>query len=185
MTKRLSACIAALALAAVAPGWSAQDSAGQSQTGPVHMTFDGGSYVGNTVRFANMAMHSKDYDIQAATAVADLTPNPGGGSDTVTKIVALGDPAKKTQVTGRFSSAEQARTYFVRGDKAVFVPEPSRPGGGRVDFTGHVAVTLQAPQALDGPAETHLEHATVLVGPKPDYPQVTFGAGQLDFTPLQ
>ena len=65
------------------------------------------------------------------------------------------------------------------------MPEPSRLDGGRIDFTGHVVVTLQAPQSLDGPAVTHLEHATVLVGPKPAYPQIEFGAGQLDFTPLQ
>jgi hypothetical protein len=128
-------------------------------------------------------MTSTSYDLQARSLVALFSKSNSGLE--ITKATATGDPAKNVQVIGRFEAPEGGRTYLIDGDQAVYVPDASRKGGGRIDFTGNVVVTLQSPKDLSGPGVMKTGQATVLVGAGAEYPKVQFGAGTLTFTPLQ
>ena len=48
----------------------------------------------------------------------------------------------------------------MQADHAVYVPDNSRPGGGRMDFTGHAKMTVRAPEALAEPSVTTADHIT-------------------------
>ena len=162
---------------------------GQAKIGPVNLDWKtGGNVVGNTLQLKG-AVHlaSATYDLKAETVTVSLLQGKRvPGSLGISQAIAVGDPASGTQVAGRFRSEEEGRTYDLHSDRAVYVPEAGRAGGGRIDFTGHVTVALLAPQSLEGPANiTNLEHAVVLLGVGPSYPQVSFGQGTLTFTPLQ
>lgn len=165
------------------PGY-AQTVKQRQDIGPVALTWGlPGSFSGNTLYLpGGVHMAATNYDLQAQSVTVTLQTGGGYG---ITRAVALGDAAKHRPVIGRFSSLALARTYIIQGDKAIYVPVPGRKDGGQIDFTGNVVITLQAPQALDGPAVTHVSLATVQVGAGPDYPKVDFGPGTLTFTPLQ
>ncbi len=60
----------------------------------------------------------------------------------------------------------------IRADHAVYVPDLSRPGGGSITFTGHVKMILTNPGALVGDSTSTMDQAVVLLGLKPQYPQV-------------
>lgn len=183
------AVLAALLAVSTAGNVKAQspDSTGATTIGPVHLDWQHGTIVGTTLTLSDgVHMKSALYDLTCESLAVDWTSekNAKGGAS-VSKATALGSPAKKSQVVGVFQQTALKRTYKVLGDKAVYVAEPGRAGGGRIDFTGHVSVIGLLPDSLEGPAVMHVEHATVSVGPAPKYPTVDFSAGSLQFTPLQ
>ena len=147
----------------------------------------GGELSGSALRLVGgVQMTSPDYDLNADHITINLQQaGKKSAGPSIAGATAEGNPAKGTQVTGRFAQVDLARTYNVRGDHAVYTPDTSRPSGGRIDFTGHVKLTLVAPEALDGPFLMDSDHFTVLLGVKPEYPKVDFGPSTATFTPLQ
>jgi hypothetical protein len=131
-------------------------------------------------------MTSPDYDLKADHVTVSLQQGgKKGGGPAIATATAEGNPALGTQVTGRFAQVALARTYNVQGDHAVYTPEPGRRNGGRIDFTGHVRLTMIAPDALDGPFQMNSDHFTVTLGAGPEYPKFDFGPSTATFTPLQ
>lgn len=162
--------------------------AGVTKLGPVTISAGGGGELSGSALSlkGGVQLTSPNYDLQADHILVTLQQ--GGrkaGSPSIAKATAEGSPAKGTQVTGRFAQVDLARTYKVRGDHAVYTPDTSRPNGGRIDFTGHVALTTIAPEALDGPFLMNSDHLTVLLGAGPQFPKFEFGPSTATFTPLQ
>ena len=79
MTKhRLLLVVAFLTAACVASAVPTPTSKGQMPIGPVHMTFgNGNKLIDNKLSLNDVVMTSKDYDLQAATVVADMVPDRG------------------------------------------------------------------------------------------------------------
>lgn len=166
----------------------ARGQAGVTKIGEVTISAKGGGELsGNQLRLlGGVQMTSPDYDLNADhIAIALQQGGKKGSAPAVAKATAEGNPAKGTQVTGRFTQVALARTYNVQGDHAVYTPDASRPSGGQIDFAGHVLVTLIAPNALDGPLTMNTDHATVYLGKGAKYPSVEFGPATATFTPLQ
>jgi lipopolysaccharide export system protein LptA len=124
---------------------------------------------------------SPDYDLKAETVTVFGTP---GTRQTISKVVAVGDPSRGLRVTGHFHQAGTDRTYQMVADQAVYVPDDSRPGGGTIDLTGHPVLTVTMPDALAAPAPIVAEHILVRLGSGADYPQVDGTNGQATFVPL-
>jgi hypothetical protein len=156
----------------------------QKQTmGPVTVTYKHFEYGGSTFTAeGGVTMKSSTFDLSAQTVVFQF-----GGKGTpngITKATADGDLSAKQQVVGVFTDMEQARTYRFIADHAVYVPDPSRPKGGTVDFTGNVTLVITAQAALAEPSQTHLKHARITLGPAPDYPRIDGEDGETVLTPL-
>lgn len=159
-----------------------------TKLGPVTITAKGGGELsGSALRLVGgVQLTSPNYDLQADHILVALQQGgKKGGSPSIGKATAEGNPAKGTQVTGRFAQVDLARTYKVRGDHAVYTPDPARPNGGQIDFTGHVVFTTIAPDALDGPLTMNSDHFTVKIGAGAEYPKFEFGPSVTTFTPLQ
>lgn len=161
--------------------------ANSTTIGRVTWDWQHGQFVGNRLALTGgVHMNSALYDLTSYSLTVDLASGQKAkGSLGISKATALGNPAKGSQVIGTFQQVALKRTYKVMGDKAVYVSEPGRTGGGRIDFTGHVTVVGLLPESIQGPAVMRVEHATVSLGPSPKYPSVDFSAGSLKFTPLQ
>lgn len=159
--------------------------ASTTRVGPVDLTYHkGAAFAGNQVRVSgDVHINSTTFTAQAETITVDLVR--GGKGKTLGGINrAAMEPLANKQVSGRFQDIAQGRNYQFQADHAVYVPDNARPGGGRIDLTGHVRVAVNAPVALDGPLVTVTDHAVVLLGQGTAYPQVETGAGHLTFTPL-
>lgn len=149
----------------------------------------------NTVQVTgNAAFVSSAYELHAETLTVVLasgnTKSKSTGKDNltlpVTRASAAADLAAGKQVEGvvrQTATDGGTREVHFLADHAVFVAEGSRPGGGRIDFTGHVQMTVTDPKLLTGPGTLTAEHMWVLLGTGPDYPQVQGGSGQAAFSP--
>lgn len=170
---------------ALAQDVPAAPSANGVGSGPVTLTYTkGAAYTGTHARISgDVHLDSANFGMQAETVLADLRPG-AKGKGAVGLARAVLEPAAGGQVSGHFTDIAQGRSYHFQADRAVYVPDSSRAGGGRVDLTGHVQIAVSAPVALDGPLLTRTDHAVVLLGPGPSYPQVETGAGRITFTPL-
>ena len=175
--------LAALGLAVAAPAQSppqAHVTLGATTVDAPHFKLVGT----DAVLFGGVTVTSTNYDMKADEVKVFGVPAKSGSPAAVSKITAEGDPAHGTQVTGHFNQLDLGRTYTMQADHAVYVPDSSRPGGGRLDFTGHAKMTVRAPDALAGPSVTTAEHITVLLGQGADYPQIEGENGHMTFTPL-
>lgn len=111
----------------------------------------------------------------------------------VGRIVAIGDPDRDIRVkvsvralpqgAAKGSSLTASDVDFV-ADQAVYLPDASRPQGGSITFTGHVVMTVSNKLQLAGPSVSQMEKAVVLLGPRPDYPQVEASDVNGTATPL-
>jgi len=177
-------------LVALALAVHAQGAAGGGKpppSGPVTIDYHRGlTYAGNVLRLTgDVSITSAAYELHAEDLRIQLA---GGGEKTqgassIVAATAEGTPDKP--VTGRFQQADEGRVIRMSADHAVYRREAGRPDGGRIDFTGHVTMTLLDQAALAGPAVTHSEHMVVLLGQGADYPRVESGPGQATFTPLR
>lgn len=159
----------------------------QTPIGAVKVTAKGGfDYAANRLRlFGTVHAQAEDYDLQAEVLTFTFSQNRGALAG------ATADGTASKQVSGLFQQAAAdgtKRVIQVHGDHAVYRPEADRPGGGRMDFTGHVTVTVSDPKALDGPAVAVTEPLTVFLGRnepgKPaEYPRVQGGPVQIELTP--
>lgn len=128
-------------------------------------------YGGGGLRlFGGVHLTSPNYDLTADHVNTELAHAgaKNAGPFTVSKVTAEGSAT--TQVMGVFEQIEQSQKIQVYADRAVYVPETGRVGGGRVDFTGHVKWIIKDTQALAEPSVSRVSHLTVRLGPKPDYP---------------
>ncbi len=131
-----------------------------------------------------VTVKSPDYDMKAETVTVTGAPGAAGGQPTLSQVVAVGDPARGLRVVGGFRQAGTDRSYRIVADRAVYVPDPSRPGGGTLDLTGHPVLTVLMPSALAAPAPIIADHLIVRLGRGPDYPQLDGTGGQATFVPL-
>ncbi len=156
-----------------------------TRVGPVNLTYNkGAAFAGNQVRvMGDVHINSTTFAAQAETITVDLLRGSKKGAVGGIGRAAM-EPLGGRQVSGQFDDIAQGRNYKFQADHAVYVPDQTRPGGGRIDLTGHVRVAVNAPIALDGPLVTVTDHAIVLLGQGTAYPQVETGAGHLTFTPL-
>jgi len=156
-----------------------------TRIGPVDLTYHkGAAFAGNQVRVSgDVRINSQTFAAQAETITVDLLRGSKSGAVGGIGRAAM-EPLAGHQVSGRFQDIAQGRNYQFQADHAVYVPDNARPGGGRIDLTGHVRLAVNAPIALDGPLVTVTDHAVVLLGQGTQYPQVQTGAGHLTFTPL-
>jgi hypothetical protein len=131
--------------------------------------------------FGGVTVKAPTYDLAAQTVTIYGVP---GTQTTVSKVVALGDPAHDRRVIGHFHQNGTDRIYDMVADQAVYVPDNSRPGGGSIDLTGHPVLTVHMPDSLAVPAPIVADHIVVLLGDGPDYPQIDGTNGQATFVPL-
>jgi hypothetical protein len=166
--------------------------AAKQKIGTMTLAYKGGMrYAGGTLDlFGGFTATSETIDLSGQTInISLVSKRSQKGGPSIARATAVGDPDKGTQVTGRFVDTLRKQTILMSADKAVYVPEPDRPGGGRVDFTGHVKVVIIAPLSLAEPSETTTDHAVILLGTndpdaEPKYPQVETGPGHITLTPL-
>ena len=180
-----------LALLTPASAQTPPDTAGQTQVGPVSVTWHKGfSYAGNSLTLTgDVQLSSATFGLTGQTVTLDFAPTQGKqatpGASGLRRATAVG--GANSPVTGHFEQTALARSFTVRAEKMVFTPSPAAVKGetGTIELTGGVVLTMRDPAALDGPAVSKSEHMTVRVGPGPEYPQIIGSAGTFTFTPLQ
>ena len=159
--------------------------------GNVHLSYaKGGFYTPAKSEFAGRVnMTSKNYDLSCET-LTFLFGTPKGkaaGRPVLTRATAK--PAAGAQIVADVRRPDalhplDSQAFHVVADQAVYVPENSRPGGVRVDFTGHVHVTTTA-GFLTGPSDTTTDHFTLWLGKGDDYPQFETGPAEISATPAK
>lgn len=145
-----------------------------------HFTYTASAFTAE----GGVTLTSSSFNLAAQTVVVYLGGKAGPGGAGITKATADGDPASGTQVVGSVDDTKLGRYYKFYADHAVYTPDPSRPEGGTVDFTGNVTLSITAQEVLAVPSITHLKHAVVTLGPRPDYPKIEGEEGQTVLTPL-
>ena len=167
------------------------------------MTYTKGGVFNTTTGYAQVAgrvrMTSKDYDLscETLTFLSEKPKGKAGGRPALVKVTA--EPAAGAQVTADVrrpdslppdapapdeSRPSGGQAFHVVADHVAYVPENTRPGGVRVNFTGHVRVTTTA-GFLSGPSVTTTDQATILLGQGDDYPQIETGPAHITATPAQ
>ncbi len=142
--------------------------------------------MGSQGRFsAGVRMTSAQYDLTAEDVQATQA-SPRSGHSGLAGATADGSRAKKTQVIAHIKQPLQGEEFTISADHAVYVPDYSRPDGGRIDFTGHVTVVGMS-GFLTGPAPGDFGNGpvTILLGHGDDYPQLQTGPGHIVVTPAQ
>ena len=174
----------------LAPSVSLAQKAGKTTSslkiGAVNVSFGGFFLKGSQGRFsAGVRMTSEQYDLTAEDVLATLASAQSGHSG-LAGATAAGSTAKKTQVVAHVKQPLQGEAFEIFADHAVYVPDYARPGGGRIDFTGHVRV-LSMSGFLAGPAPGDFGNGpvTILLGQGDDYPQLQTGPGHIVVTPAQ
>ncbi len=159
--------------------------------GDVHLSYTkGGLYTPTKSQVSGQVkMTSENYDLfcETLTFLSDTPKGKADGRPALTRATAK--PAAGGQVIADVRRPDaknpaDRQTFHILADQAVYVPEPSRPGGVRVDFTGHVRVTTTA-GFLAGPSGTKTDHFTLWLGKGDDYPQFETGPAEISATPAQ
>jgi len=129
-----------------------------------------------------VTLTSDQYDLAAEDVKVLFSPGIKGAASSLRQATATGSPAH--QVIAHIRRPLESETFEIYADRAVYLPEPSRPGGGNLTFTGNVKVIVKS-GFFAAPSVSTVEYATVLLGPKPDYPKLNTGAGHITLTPAQ
>lgn len=124
---------------------------------------------------------SENYDLLATDIKAYLPSGSSTGAG-VKEAVAAGSPS--LQVIAHIRQPLQSASYEVHSDRAVYLPDMSRPSGGILKFTGHVKVITKS-GFLAEPSVSTTDAATILLGVGADYPQVETGPTHITLTPAQ
>lgn len=130
-----------------------------------------------------VSITSEDYDL-AGEDVKVYSTQPSSGKPMLKNAVVEGDLAAGRQVIAHIRQPLQGQAYKIFSDHAVYTPDNARPGGGRMDFTGHVKVIANS-GFLAEPSVTVTDHATILMGQGDDYPQIETGPAHIIITPAQ
>lgn len=128
-------------------------------------------------------MTSEDYDL-AGEDVKVFSTLPSAGKPMLKNAVIEGDLGAGRQIVAHIRQPLQGQAYEIFADHAVYAPDQSRPGGGKMDFTGHVKVIANS-GFLAEPSVTVTNRAAILMGQGDDYPQVSTGPAHIIITPAQ
>jgi hypothetical protein len=174
-----------LLLTALVSGVYAQSNTAKIHVGTVHIDFDKLSETPGLLHLLGHAkMTSDDYDLLAADIKVYSTPGSKGGVSGVRQAVAEGGAAPGSQVIAHIRQPLQSEDFEINADRAVYLPDYTRPSGGAMKFTGHVKVITKS-GFLAEPSLSTFESATVLLGAGPDYPRIDTGPGHITLTPAQ
>ncbi len=171
------------------PAQTGDDTPAAPIFGDVKMTYTKpGVFTPTYIQVAgHVRMTSKNYDLSCETLTSLSVRGKAGGRPILASVTAM--PAAGAQITADVRrpdalNALNSQTFHVLADKAVYVPERSRPDGVRVDFTGHVQVVTTA-GFLAGPSVTTTNRAVILLGRGDDYPQIETGPAHITATPIE
>lgn len=128
-------------------------------------------------------MTTEDYDLAGEDVKVYFAPGKTGASG-LKRATVDGSPAGGKQMVAHIRQPLQSQAYEIFADHAVYLPDLSRPGGGRMDFTGHVKVIADS-GFLAEPSVSTTEQATILMGQGNDYPQIITGPAHITLTPAQ
>ena len=182
MHKRLLLLIPLLLV--LSPAARAQNNAAP-HIGKVDVRFDEASLTPGAYHLTgHVVMTSDDYDLTAEDVkiVSSPASNTKKAASSIRQATATGTPAK--QVVAHIRRPLESETYEIYADRAVYQPDSSRPAGGSLTFTGNVKEVIKSGFFAE-PSIGTFDHATVLLGPGRDYPQVQTGAGHITLTPAQ
>ena len=132
---------------------------------------------------------SDNYDLSCETLTLVFEKSagkakPSGFGGALSKVTAESNPATGAQVIADIRRPLEGQTFHVLADKAIYVPDKTRPGGVTLHFTGHVQVITSSGFFAE-PSVTTTDHATFLLGIGADYPQMETGPGHITITPAQ
>ena len=148
-------------------------------TGPITIDYKHFEYSPASLHlYGGVQLNSTQYVINAGDILVVQTPG-----STKTFKSATATPLPGAQVSMKFEDVEAMKSMKALADKAVITPDPTRPGGARIDLTGNVLLEMNAQGALDGPSKTNLEKATILIGDGPTYPRIEGEHGHTTLTP--
>ncbi len=129
-------------------------------------------------------MTTENYDLAGEDLKVVFAAGKSGAS-ALAKATAEGNPATGQQVIATIRQPLQGQAYVITADHAVYTPDPSRPGGGAMNFTGHVKIVTKS-GFLAEPSVSTTDHATILLGQNKDlYPQLETGPAHITLTPAQ
>ena len=155
-------------LTALLVGVYAQSDTAKIHVGTVNVDFDKAML---NPGFLHLMGHAKitsdDYDLYAAdiklySAPAGKTESKTGASG-LRQAVAEGGAAPESQVIAHIRQPLQSETFEIYSDRAVYLPDNTRPSGGTMKFTGHVKVITKSGFFAE-PSVSTFESATVLLG---------------------
>ncbi len=176
-------------LTALMPALYAQTDTTKIHIGTVHLDFDKSkSDPAFTDLIGHVKITSDNYDLYAADI--KLYSAPGSKTQTsdiqsgIQRAVAEGGATPGSQVIAHIRQPLQSEEFEIDSDRAVYLPDHSRPSGGTMKFTGHVKVITKS-GFLAEPSVLTTDTATVLLGAGSEYPAVDTGPGHLTLTPAQ
>ncbi len=172
-------------LAALLPAVYAQTDTAKIHIGTVHLDFDKST---GSPAFTHLMGHVKitsdDYDLYAADIKLYSAPGSKTDASGIQRAVAEGGATPGSQVIAHIRQPLQSEEFEIDSDRAVYLPDHTRPSGGTMKFTGHVKVITKS-GFLAEPSVLTTDTATVLLGVGSDYPAVDTGPGHLTLTPAQ
>lgn len=172
--------------AGLLPGTLAQSDTSKVHVGTVHADWD--SLTG-TSDLLHLKGHAKiaadDYDLYADDITLRGTPGGKPGASGLQEAVAVGGAVPGSQVIAHIRRPLESESSEIDSDRAVYQPDKSRPGGGKMTFTGHVKVITKSGFLAEPSVTTFDEGVTFLLGAGPDYPRIASGPGHLTLTPAQ
>ncbi len=172
-------------LASLAGLLSAQSDTAKTHIGKVDIVFDKATYDSRLLHLMGHAkMTSDNYDLYAADIKAYTRPGGKSGASGLQQAVAEGGAVPGSQVIAHIRQPLQSEDFEVDSDRAVYLPDNTRPSGGSMKFTGHVKWITKS-GFLAEPSLSTFETFTVLLGAGPDYPKIATGAGHITLTPAQ
>ncbi len=177
--------LALLLGAVLLPGTRAQTDTSKIHIGTVNVDFDKATLnPGLWHLMGHAKITSDNYDLTAADIKVTFTPGAKAGASGLREAVAVGGAVPGAQVVAHVRQPLQSASYEIHSDRAVFLPDTSRPSGGTLKFTGHVQVITKS-GFLAGPSVSTTDTATILLGAGAVYPQVETGPGHITLTPAQ
>ena len=177
--------IISLLLTTLLPGAYAQSASSRLNVGTVNVDFQKATLTPGLWHLMGQATITSDnYDLNAADIKVYFAPGSKTGASGLRQAVAEGGTSPGSQVIAHIRRPLESETYEIYSDKAVYLPEPSRPSGGRMTFTGHVKIITKS-GFFAAPSVSTFDSAIVLLGAGNDYPQVDTGPGHITLTPAQ
>ena len=174
-----------LLLTALLPAVYAQSDTAKIHVGTVHLDFDHSTTnPGFTDLIGHVKITSDDYDLYAADIKVYSAPGSKTAASGIQRAVAVGGAVPGSQVIAHIRQPLQSEEFEIDSDRAVYLPDHTRPSGGTMKFTGHVKVITKS-GFLAEPSLSTFESVTVLLGVGSEYPSVQTGPGHMTLTPAQ
>lgn len=165
---------------------------GQSDAPNLHVGNIQASWTGSlsgTPAFAHMKgqvrVTSDDYDLYADDIKLYSAPGGKSGASGLQQAIAVGGAVPGSQVVAHIRRPLESESSEINADRAVYLPDKSRPSGGKMTFTGHVKVTTKSGFLAEPSVTTFDDGVTFLLGAGPNYPRIDSGPGHMTLTPAQ